>query len=584
MVGEDNALAASQYQVTTILLDNSTYYWHVRIKNVDGIWCDWSSTWNFAVDILPPSTPSPASGSIIQHSTPRLDWEDVAEASGYRVQVNTNASFTGTIVADDSTLSVSHYIVPTILSDNTTYYWRVKLRNSDGVWSDWSSTWNFTVDILPPVTLYPPSGSIIQDTTPYLDWEDVTDAAGYRIQVNTNGSFTGIMAADNSALSASQYLVATILSDHTTYYWHVKVKNSDGVWGDWSSTWSFGIDVDVPTAAKVFGGGDSSFALKNDGTLWASGHNVSGQLGTGDTTMRLHFTQVLTGVSAVAAVSSHTMALKNDGTLWACGRNENGQLGTGDTTNRINFTQVLTGVSAAATGSDHTMALKNDGTLWACGANGYGELGTGDTTKRLSFTQVLTGVCAIAVGRDYSLAIKTDGTLWACGHNAVGQLGTGDNINRSTFTQVLTGVSVAAASDDHSLAMKSNGTLWACGRNEHGQLGTGDTIDRNSFIQVITGISAIAVGCEHSMALKSNGTLWACGWNWYGELGTGNTTDRHSFTQVLDGVSACSAGDIHTLVLKNDSTLWGCGTSEFGQLGTWDTKFQQTTFIQMFLY
>lgn len=341
MVGEDNALAASQYQVTTILLDNSTYYWHVRIKNVEGIWCDWSSTWNFAVDILPPSTPSPASGSIIQHSTPRLDWEDV------------------------------------------------------------------------------------------------TDAAGYRIQVNTNGSFTGIMAADNSALSASQYLVATILSDHTTYYWHVKVKNSDGVWGDWSSTWSFGIDVDVPTAAKVFGGGDSSFALKNDGTLWASGHNVSGQLGTGDTTMRLHFTQVLTGVSAVAAVSSHTMALKNDGTLWACGRNENGQLGTGDTTNRINFTQVLTGVSAAATGSDHTMALKNDGTLWACGANGYGELGTGDTTKRLSFTQVLDGVSACSAGDIHTLVLKNDSTLWGCGTSEFGQLGTWDTkFQQTTFIQM----------------------------------------------------------------------------------------------------------------------------------------------------
>ena len=44
--------------------------------------------------------------------------------------------------------------------------------------------------------------------------------------------------------------------------------------------------------------------------------------------------QVMTDVSSVSAGSEHTMILKTDGTLWATGFNHAGQLGTGDTTDR----------------------------------------------------------------------------------------------------------------------------------------------------------------------------------------------------------------------------------------------------------
>jgi len=40
----------------------------------------------------------------------------------------------------------------------------------------------------------------------------------------------------------------------------------------------------------------------------------------------------------------------------------------------------LTGVTAVAGGSAHSLALKSDGTVWAWGWNGYGQLGNGTTT------------------------------------------------------------------------------------------------------------------------------------------------------------------------------------------------------------
>jgi len=76
------------------------------------------------------------------------------------------------------------------------------------------------------------------------------------------------------------------------------------------------------------------------------------------------------------------VAVKTDGTLWAWGDNVHGQLGDGTTTNRSTPVQIGTGFAAVAAGISHTVAVKTDGTLWAWGDNVYGQLGDGSTTNR----------------------------------------------------------------------------------------------------------------------------------------------------------------------------------------------------------
>jgi hypothetical protein len=75
--------------------------------------------------------------------------------------------------------------------------------------------------------------------------------------------------------------------------------------------------------------------------------------------------QVLSGVTAIAAGADHTVALKNDGTVVAWGFNHSGQV-TGTPTNDFNPAiaspvtlggLVLSGVTAIAAGSGHTVAL-----------------------------------------------------------------------------------------------------------------------------------------------------------------------------------------------------------------------------------
>jgi alpha-tubulin suppressor-like RCC1 family protein len=100
---------------------------------------------------------------------------------------------------------------------------------------------------------------------------------------------------------------------------------------------------------KVFCGTQLiTFAIKNDGTLWATGNNWYGQLGTGDNENRDVFTHVADQVESVSigtmfAYNNYRFVYikKTDGTVWSTGNNEYGQLGTGDTENRNNFTRIF---------------------------------------------------------------------------------------------------------------------------------------------------------------------------------------------------------------------------------------------------
>jgi alpha-tubulin suppressor-like RCC1 family protein len=253
------------------------------------------------------------------------------------------------------------------------------------------------------------------------------------------------------------------------------------------------------TTPKISAGDFHTMALKSDGTVWAWGNNGFGQLGDGTTTERHTPVKVsgLSGVIAIACGSYHSLAMKSDGTVWAWGYNYYGQLGDGtntekDAVGRKTPVKVssLSGVTAIAGGTYHSLALKSNGTVWAWGYNSkYGQLGDGTNTDRNTPVQVssLSGVTAIAGGSYHSLSLKSNETVWAWGNNSVyGQLGDGTYTDRNTPVQVssLSGITAIAGGYSHSLALKSDGTVWAWGNNGWGQLGDGTGTNSNTPVQV----------------------------------------------------------------------------------------------------
>ena len=339
---------------------------------------------------------------------------------------------------------------------------------------------------------------------------------------------------------------------------------------------------------------EHSLILKNDNTLWGCGYNYYGNLGLGDIADRKIFTKVTTNADNIKQVYcgySHTFILKNDGTLWGTGNNYSGQLGLGDGHDRYAFTQITTNtdnIKDVYCGGSYTIILKNDGTLWGCGANGSGQLGLGDTTNRTTFTQVTTNadnIKSVCCGSSHTLILKNDGTVWGCGHNGYGELGLGNNTNKNTFTQITTNINDIKeiyCGGSHTFMLKNDSTLWGCGYNYNGQLGLGDSDDRYTFTEIATNannIKSICCGSHHTLILKNDGSLWGTGRNNCSQLGLGDTTDRTIFTQVttnINNIKEIYCGAHHAFILKNDGTLWGTGRNDFGNLGLKDTNYRYT--------
>jgi alpha-tubulin suppressor-like RCC1 family protein len=336
----------------------------------------------------------------------------------------------------------------------------------------------------------------------------------------------------------------------------------------------------VPTSA-VSAGYSHSLALHADGTVWASGYNLLGQLGDGTTATRSTPAPVqgLAGATAISAGTNHSLALRADGTVWAWGDNANGQLGDGTTTNRSLPVQVqgLTGVIAVDAGGVFSVALRSDGTVWAWGSNASGQLGDGTATRRTTPVQVLglSAITSVTAGASHALAVRSDGTLWAWGNNEAGKLGDGTTTARVTPVRVasMSGVTAVSAGNTHTLVLRSDGTVWQSGSRfveqtpGGGWSSTPDLLPKQ--VPGLVGAVAVSAGASHSLVLLTDGTLWGWGLNTEGPLGTGARIGAATPAQVASegAFVSMSAGGSHSLAIRSDGTLWAWGSNADGQRG-----------------
>jgi alpha-tubulin suppressor-like RCC1 family protein len=356
------------------------------------------------------------------------------------------------------------------------------------------------------------------------------------------------------------------------------------------------VQVGTDTNWSSISSGQTSFAIKTDGTLWSWGANSfqeGGDMGVGDTINRSSPVQIGTHTNWKTVTSK--LALKTDGTLWSWGRNDLGQVGLGDTVVRSSPVQIGTDTNWAEINNIYfnlsNAAIKTDGTLWVWGYNDGQMLGlTRDNAKfatidsDLDYTYINRSFTMVSMGKIVSYAIGFDGTLWGWGSNANRAIGDGTTTNRSVPTQVgidtnwskvIAGKSIIGPSDFHNFAIKTDGTLWGWGNNSVGQLGLLDIAFRSIPTQIgpDTNWSKVSAGTSFTIAIKTDGTLWSWGSNTNGTLGLRTaaiaSSNRSSPVQIgtRSDWTQISSGTSHTIAIRSDGTLWAWGNGSFRQLG-----------------
>jgi alpha-tubulin suppressor-like RCC1 family protein len=242
--------------------------------------------------------------------------------------------------------------------------------------------------------------------------------------------------------------------------------------------------------ALVAAGIEFTVAIKTNGTMWAWGANTNGQLCMAGSVDRLVPTQVGTATTwstahrDVLSASFHgIMAIRTDGSLWGCGHNESGALGVGHTSLVTTMTREITNATNWArvqTNRLNSVGIKTNGTLWTTGNNVYGQLGrTCSAAPCNRFGQESTGATnwiRAVYGGFHLNALRSDGRIWSVGYDDGGVLWMGVIQSRPTWVQspgtdfVDLGVTYYG-----SHALKLNGSRWGTGGNNDMYLGLGVT-------------------------------------------------------------------------------------------------------------
>jgi hypothetical protein len=288
----------------------------------------------------------------------------------------------------------------------------------------------------------------------------------------------------------------------------------------------------------------TSFAIKEDGTLWAWGRNSYGLFGNGNKTSSSVPVKVNndTDWQSISYSSGSVKGVKTDGTLWAWG----GNLGDGTKNSSLIPKQIGSEKQWKEVASDYrTLALKNNGSLWYWDGEYY-----------LTPTMVGTDTDWKTIFSNY--AIKNNGTLWVIYLNYVSgkyiaqlsQVG-----DENDFKQV-----------DVNYAIKTDGTLWFYDDNSANSVGASF---QNSKIQV-NNSNWQSISCgngweSNGFGITTDGALWSL------TRGTatriGNETNWKSITveHIGNGLNDGKGGT--KIAIKTDGTVYTWGTECCGELG-----------------
>jgi hypothetical protein len=173
-------------------------------------------------------------------STQTITWTSIGVTGNVDISISRNGGSTGSgIIQNTANDGSESWTVTGPATTQARIYVQEHLEEGGNVAGDWSDS-NFVISsCVTPGTpsLVSPSHGGSASTAPSLDWNGVSGATSYDVQVCTDSGCANVLRSSND-VGSNQWTVSPPLDQGTQYWWHARAKNSCGS-GSWSSVWTF---------------------------------------------------------------------------------------------------------------------------------------------------------------------------------------------------------------------------------------------------------------------------------------------------------------------------------------------------------
>ena len=208
----------------TGLSASTNYYTRIRAANYETEYLVFSSYSPNAVQITALLAAPTATDITTTEFT--ANWASVPDAINYRIDVSINETFNILLPNYNNLIVNGTSQQITGLTPGTTYYVRIRVSNAQGISANSATLTQITI----PAAPNQPTISNINIDKFTVNWDAVTGATSYQIDVATNSDFTSLMSP-SSIIPIPAYLQAEVIgvSAFNTYYIRIRAVNSAGI-------------------------------------------------------------------------------------------------------------------------------------------------------------------------------------------------------------------------------------------------------------------------------------------------------------------------------------------------------------------